>query len=528
MGRAFSVLPLGRMPPQDSGHFESAPELQRALGEGSVVAGRFRIERLVARGGMATVFLASQLGLHRQVALKLVHPAEEEIEEKEAFQERFRLEAKTLASLNHPHIVTVYDYGETDEGDCFIAMEYVEGPRFARLLKKGPLEPTRAVDLVIQVCRALRYAHSKGVVHRDVKLSNVLIGKDEHGDEHVKVVDFGLVKITGNEQKLTSHGLVLGSPHFMAPEQVRGAELDQRADLYSVGVLLYCSLTGRYPFHGTSRTATMTAHLTREVPPWSEQVPDRTFPQGLEAVVRKALSREREDRHPDMDALISDLLPFASAPSDLPSVGSATPGTLVGPPVRGPGSPGGPSTGRLIAVGVVAFLLGLALVGGIWGAVAEPEPVTVQVDLPRALPAPPPPPADAPEVADEETPAAVAAPEPTRAAPSTRSSSSRAATPRSSARRTTPEPEPPSADPEPAPTGEPTGRAVAETPAEPQEEGVEPTDPDATETPAVGSDIADPWQGGEAPPSEAPEDDKEEENAAWQQPGSDLRDPWAD
>jgi len=516
------------MPTQDSGQIEPAPGLFRALGEGSVVAGRYEIERLVARGGMATVFLARQLGLGRQVALKLVHPAEEDVEDRGAFQDRFRLEAKTLASLSHPHIVTVHDYGETEDGDCFIAMEYVEGPRFARLLKEGPLPTQRAVDLVIQVCRALRYAHSKGVIHRDVKLSNVLIGQDEHGEEHVKVVDFGLVKITGNEQKLTSHGLVLGSPHFMAPEQVRGGAIDHRADLYSVGILLYCSLTGRYPFHGASRTATMTAHLSREVPAFSDLVPERRFPPGLEAVVLQALEKDIHDRQPDMDAFITQLMPFASGPSDLPSMGVTGPATLVqhppGPTLGRAARPG-PTPSRLLAVAAATFVVSLALVFGIWQAWAPPRGpvVAMESELPRALPAPPP--ALATEVSVEEpepeqavpSPAPSSAPEPEPARRSTRRAPASSTAPRRQAPPPQPQPSPAagSSDPDPA-AAEPAGPA-------PDPESTVDAEPRAKPPP---SDLADPWEG-DATGSDAETAD-DATPSSWEQAGGDLRDPWGD
>jgi hypothetical protein len=185
---------------------------------GTIVAGRYRIERLIARGGMAAVYLARQIGLERQVALKLLSPPPEG-EEGAAFEERFRLEASTLASLDHPNVVVVHDFGTTDDGVAFLAMEYVDGPRLTDLLKPGPLPVDRTLDLVQQVCRGLRYAHKKGVVHRDLKPSNLLVkgtdegdGRDAPGGSLVKIVDFGLVKLAESDQAITRTGLVMGSP----------------------------------------------------------------------------------------------------------------------------------------------------------------------------------------------------------------------------------------------------------------------------------------------------------------------------
>jgi serine/threonine protein kinase len=521
------------MPTRESRQIEPAASLFRALGEGSVVAERFKIERLIARGGMATVFLARQIGLGRSVALKIVHPAEEDAESREAFQARFRLEANTLASLNHPHIVTIYDYGETDDGECFIAMEYVEGPRFARLLKEGPLDPGRAVDLVLQVCRALRYAHSKGVIHRDIKLSNVLIGKDEHGDEHVKVVDFGLVKITGNDQKLTSHGLVLGSPHFMAPEQVRGDDLDHRADLYSVGILLYCSLTGRYPFHGASRTATMTAHLSRVAPPFSELEPSRAYPPGLEAVVLKSLCKEPDRRQQDMDALIAQLLPFASGPQDLPSMVGAEPSSLV----RQAPEPEGPKRGLLVLVGAVAFSLGLVLFLALLGSFNGPDETVAVLpsSLPRAALAPAPlaspvvePVEDGPEIPVTpdvvETTQPVAKSAPARRAQPKGPSTTSPSRPAAQGSAATAEPDPTGLDPSPS-----VGAAGSDEPSVEPKPGP-PAESEAASlavTPAT--DLSDPWDGaGEEPTSTDPGGQGEEALRLWDQTGSDLRDPWGD
>ena len=284
------------------------------LAPGTLVGDKFRIEHRIARGGQASVYLAKQEPLEREVALKLLSPPSMEATESERaeFEQRFLLEARTLAALDHPNIVTVYDYGETDDGRYYLAMEYIRGGRFLDLLRQGHLASGRAVNLVLQVAQALRYAHKRGVVHRDVKNSNVLVRTLDNGQEQAKVVDFGLVKLSKADNNITQTGMILGSPHFMAPEQAIGRGVDHRADIYATGVLLYCGLTGEYPFDGPHATAIITAHVTRDVPRFAAVAPHVAIPEGLEAIVRRCLEKKPARRYPSMDALIADLLPHHS------------------------------------------------------------------------------------------------------------------------------------------------------------------------------------------------------------------------
>jgi predicted Ser/Thr protein kinase len=291
------------------------PRDRGGMASGQVVAGRYRVERLLARGGMAAVYLAEQLGLRRRVALKILTPPGS-AEDHANFEERFRLEAETLANLNHPNIVILHDYGQTEDGRYFLAMEFVDGPRFTDLLRDGPFTPDRAIALILQVCDALRYAHTKGVIHRDLKPSNLLIRPGGEGvEERVKVVDFGLARLT-DHQGITKSGMILGSPHCMAPEQVRGEDVDARTDIYSLGVLLFRSVTGGYPFHGPTSAATMIAHLNQETPTFFSVAPDLQVPSGLEAVVRRCLEKEPGARFEDVAALIGALDACAGVPTD--------------------------------------------------------------------------------------------------------------------------------------------------------------------------------------------------------------------
>lgn len=284
---------------------------ERPVHTGQLIANRFWIERRLARGGQAAVYLANQLPLNRPVALKILMPpnvlAQEELE---AFRDRFLLEAKALAALNHPNIVVIYDYGNVDADLCYIAMEYIDGRRFSELLRVPNIDPHRLLRVVYQVCAALRYAHRQGVVHRDVKNSNILVSTDDNGEDKVKVVDFGIAQFYQARSRPEHEGLVMGSPHFMAPEQARGLPSDHRVDVYAVGVLLYTSLVGRYPFDGPNTTSIITAHLTQEVPRFDRSDSSPQLNPELEVIVRRCLAKDPADRFADIDQLMAELESF--------------------------------------------------------------------------------------------------------------------------------------------------------------------------------------------------------------------------
>ncbi len=203
------------------------------------------ILELVGRGGMGVVYKARQKGLDRLVALKILSP---KIGQEPAFAERFQREARAMAMLSHPHIVAVYDFGQTD-GLYYFLMEFVDGVSLRRLLDAGKLSSQEALAIVPQICEALQFAHDHGVVHRDIKPENILLDKAGR----VKIADFGLAKLMGREARdlgfsLTGVGQVMGTPHYMAPEQLEHPQaVDHRADIYSLGVVFYQMLTGELP-----------------------------------------------------------------------------------------------------------------------------------------------------------------------------------------------------------------------------------------------------------------------------------------
>jgi serine/threonine-protein kinase len=285
--------------------FQTDPQVSRPIPEPAErIAGRYVIDRLIARGGMAMVYLAEHAELRRNVALKILKPPEGA--DGFDFEERFRTEARALAALSHPNIVTLHDFGQIEGGRYFLAMEYLDGRRLTDLLREGPMEAERAIRLMLQVAVALRYAHAKGVVHRDLKPSNLVVNTNEDGAEHIKVVDFGLAKVRGIDEHDQS-GFILGSPQCMSPEQVMEAEVDGRTDVYAIGVLLFRMITGRYPFAEADGAATMLAHVEKPVPTFYSMAPEVVVPAGLEEIVRHCLAKRPVDRYPDMTSLITAL-----------------------------------------------------------------------------------------------------------------------------------------------------------------------------------------------------------------------------
>ena len=226
---------------------------------GSEFAG-YLVEALIGRGGMGAVYRAEERGLGRKVALKVIAS---ELAEDSRFRERFLRESRVAASLDHPHIVPIFQAGDED-GVLFLAMRYVDGTDLAQLIsREGALEPARAVSLLEQVAEALDAAHEKGLVHRDVKPSNVLIAVAA-GKEHCYLADFGLTKRTGSLSGVSAPGDVVGTLEYVAPEQITGDDVDARADVYSLACVLYECLTGQSPFPRATDVALLWAHVHEE------------------------------------------------------------------------------------------------------------------------------------------------------------------------------------------------------------------------------------------------------------------------
>src|SRR5881227_189461 len=249
---------------------------------GDVLSDRYELEELVGSGGMSSVYRAHDRLLDRKVALKILH---EQYTEDADYVERFRREARAVAALSHPNIVTVIDRGE-HENKQFIVFEYVEGENLKRLIeRRGPAPVTTALELAIQIARGLSFAHQQGLVHRDVKPQNVLL----NGDGQAKVTDFGIARSLDVAHGMTQTGTVLGTSDYIAPEQASGRPVDAKTDVYSLGVVLYELLTGDVPFPGENFVAVAMKHINEPPPDLLEKRPD--VPLRVAAIVDRALQK---------------------------------------------------------------------------------------------------------------------------------------------------------------------------------------------------------------------------------------------
>jgi eukaryotic-like serine/threonine-protein kinase len=285
---------------------------------GEVVADRYELEELVGTGGMSSVFKARDRLLERPVALKILH---EHYVTDADYVERFRREARAVAQLAHPNIVTVIDRGE-EGGRQFIVFEYVEGENLKQVVsREGALPVREAVELGLQVARALGYAHERGIVHRDVKPQNVILNEDGRA----KVTDFGIARSL-DVDGVTQTGTVLGTSDYIAPEQAQGQHVDAHTDVYSLGVVLYELVTGELPFRGEGFVAVAMQHVN-EPPP---NVLDRRgdVPPRLALTIERAMAKRPEDRHRSMEELVADL---ESALRELDGYGDESERTLVVP-----------------------------------------------------------------------------------------------------------------------------------------------------------------------------------------------------
>ena len=292
----------------------------------TLIDGRYRIVRKLGSGGMADVYMAEDQQLGRRVALKVLH---RRFAEDEQFVERFRREASSAAGLSHPNVVAIFDRGEWD-GTYYISMELVEGRTLKEIVReKGPAPPEAAVDLTLQILRAARYAHKHGVVHRDIKPHNVLIDQDGR----VRVTDFGIARAGTSD--ITETGSVMGTAQYLSPEQAQGRPVDERADLYAIGIVLYELLTGQVPFDADSPVTVALKQVSEMPVPPAELVP--AIPPAIDAVVLHALEKDPDRRWQNADEFIAALETARAEPQRMP------------PPPAAAGRRGAPQP--LVAVG---------------------------------------------------------------------------------------------------------------------------------------------------------------------------------
>jgi serine/threonine protein kinase len=301
---------------QDADYLSIDPDADPLIGK--IVGHHYKILAFIGRGGMSTVFRASHQLMKKIVALKVLTPQFRLDKQKLS---RFQQEAISVGRLNHKNIIKIYEFEVPEVGEPYLVMDLIEGSSLSEALSKGPLSLRRALNIFEQICDALAHAHDMGVIHRDLKPSNIMLVRDEGGDEIVKIVDFGIAKILTPEiaaAKLTQTGDIFGSPFYMSPEQSLGKSLDSRSDIYSLGCLMYESLTGKVPFEGTSVLETINKHLY-EPPPLTSQSGaniERSAP--MNAIILKCLAKSPQQRYQTMDQLRKDLQKVANSEKENP------------------------------------------------------------------------------------------------------------------------------------------------------------------------------------------------------------------
>jgi serine/threonine-protein kinase len=394
------------------------------------LAGRYRILRKIGEGGMGIVYEAIHVVIEKRVALKILR---EDFSHRDDVVERFRQEAKSASRIGHEHIIDISDFGVTPSGAHFFVMELLHGNDLAEELEqRGPLPTRRAVGIALQCAKALGAAHAKGIVHRDMKPENIFMLQRDTGEDFVKIVDFGIAKMSDIDtpgavpgRKLTKTGMIFGTPEYMSPEHAAGKELDHRVDVYAMGIILYELLTGRVPFQGDTFMGILTQHMFEQVPPLRMANPSCSAPPELEQLILRAVSKNADDRQQSMDELAQELnavLQQSSAlSSSMPPPGTIThvdrqrpfvsaPASLQ-PPPRFPHAPTvdseslydlSPARSKGSSLGLWAALLGI-LAAGIVGALfilrSDPPPATPGTPVgatPATLASAPP----APAVAD--------------------------------------------------------------------------------------------------------------------------------
>jgi serine/threonine protein kinase len=266
-----------------------------------VIKGRYRVLKKLGEGGMGTVYLADQFAINRKVALKIIHP---DYARDEDFVKRFRQEATLAASLSHHNVVTVFDFDQADDGSLYIVMEYVDGRSLGEVIQDNPIDVGSALQLGVQIAEGLSAAHRAGVIHRDIKPENIMVVE---GGRAIKLMDFGIARLRDSTAttRLTQAGMIMGTPAYMAPEQIEGGELSERTDIYAFGIVLYEMLTGRVPFKAPTPGAVLIKHLHEAPTPLSKV--RKEIPSSVEQIVIQALQKSPEKRLRDMEEVVAAL-----------------------------------------------------------------------------------------------------------------------------------------------------------------------------------------------------------------------------
>jgi serine/threonine protein kinase len=353
---------------------------------GVVLSDRYRILRKIGEGGMGCVYQAEHALIEKKVALKVLF---QDLTRRPDLVARFLQEAKSASRIGHENVIDISDFGQSPDGLVYIAMEYLDGQDLGKLLKaQKVLDWQRARPILMQITKALRAAHERGVIHRDMKPENVYLIQRDGRPDFVKVLDFGIAKVVNPDEsdgpRLTQTGMIFGTPEYMSPEQAQGSPPDHRVDVYAVGCIMYHLLTGSVPFTADNFMGILTKHLLERPVPLRQRRPDLDIPPEVEVVCLRALEKDRDKRYADMDAFYQALgaaggMPFEpssvfSAPrpaakQPTPAAGSRAPagptsGTFEDErPLRAADATGGTGKGAKIGLAVAALAIGAAAVG---------------------------------------------------------------------------------------------------------------------------------------------------------------------
>jgi len=355
-----------------------------------VIADRYRIRSLIGRGGMGVVYQVEHVHIGKLMAMKLLHG---ELARDKDTVKRFKREAEAASNLSHPNTVQIFDFGR-DQGLMYLVMEYLEGRDLGQIIQQeGVLTLARVARICAQVCASVAEAHSKGIVHRDLKPENIMVVPGRSRPDVVKVLDFGLAKLRHHDTglSLTRAGSIIGTPYYMAPEHIRGEAVDPRADIYSVGAVIYKSLAGVPPFWASTPMGVLTKHLTDPLVPPSERSGRTDLPPEADAIVANAMAKDPAERYQSMDALRHDLLAYlASIGEEQPDSGVSFPRQLSVPSPSGRRKVVQVATRtdvdryekRIRRKGRIGWLLGVLLLagaaaGGVW---------LYRQDFPRPVP----------------------------------------------------------------------------------------------------------------------------------------------